>query len=821
MTEEIQNIEVDSWDVEIPAGDIYYYKDAYSTGYCKLRPDLILSRGPSSQPGKSAFGFWGRNPEEAENLWDKYGMENRSYDPKFLDLVGRGDLYSIRDARKALGFPEDISEFGWMPASALKKLSDDTRLSWDVTPYRVVKVPLSRVPGKFFYGIPVLQLPSCPNTYSDKGSIWAIYCDTKKEAIRKFEESGLDYSDNDKGFLNTRKHPGISQVRNFLGNQEVDWCYSDDVTYADTNEKVAWDLPDFPEITVGDHVEIIADKELLEDIRIDKDDRIDGEFEIIDVSLEEPFLWNEKYGNGIVKVKSLRGVLRLEFPYSNWRDFLRAIDKNETVSWDVSSIATGWVDSKEDYARLAKPGEVWLLHFGSPKHLGGWYLVFIGDNPHLDGNKFYDGLTIDFYIENEDDDLYLRIEEVRSEDEYTDMVANSYFKGIQLDNIGSFSDDGLETLNLYRDQIIQAATSICDLHKASWDVPESLQSDWINSEEEYMSSVKPNELWLVHYADNMRHNWYLVNTGSNPHLEGERFYDGGFVEFSLPENGYYNVEIVSENYPGEESFSDVGGLFDRSIKLDEKIKVFGPRPVDLLPKYEDKILGLINPIIKSSWDISPVTVADNLDEFISLAKPGDVWKDSEKGNLNDIYVFDYLNKVTDTMVDNCSWGLSENNAYRWYPISTGCSGITFPVMLKGTFNHLRKQSWDVELPEYKIYKYDDVNGVWYAVVPDELILPYSTGEARGSDKVAFGIWVENDKEKAIELYHKYLEGKHLSEGFLETLKRREVYYIYNVKKDLGIRDNEPEISENKNNVTFSFCNLTSINPVEDTQSWDV
>jgi len=266
-------------------------------------------------------------------------------------------------------------------------------------------------------------------------------------------------------------------------------------------------------------------------------------------------------------------------------------------------------------------------------------------------------------------------------------------------------------------------------------------------------------------------------------------------------------------------------------------------PDKTIMKYELYRLDTDNSLENESlsWNIPEPEpelgiIVDNIDEFIAIAKPNQVWK-----SINSSKILKYLHLGKDfrvgpmmgdyTSLANSVWGVTKGNAYLDFDYIGGCAlwKDRFPLRLVAV-NELKK-SWD--LLTNKIQEGDLVRvisnvgnaGVSYCVglvgTVDLIIAPnsaYIRGE-HGLDSVSEFLDVDKDyfKDKTV-----YVVGNNglFTEDDLELVESKKAFDLKenrvnyeSIPQDirfkfreqhLGLFNNHPEVLQGMNNVEFIF-----------------
>ncbi len=325
----------------------------------------------------------------------------------------------------------------------------------------------------------------------------------------------------------------------------------------------------------------------------------------------------------------------------------------ELLSWDISSVYTGEELTARELERVVKPLDVVLVSY--TVEVDRLYLE------HVDSN-----LTADFAFNLYNPDRVFKRPGGRAvwmDWEGITVKFKIIGEGVSAEEFPAFIEENIDLLNTLGANISKGT-------KLSWDIDPIQVGYTVNTLEELISVAKPLQVWK------------LLGKGSS------------YIALHLGPYFYINInDNFMEHVSYEEDLNNDPRLYTAGTP--EVIEF----PLELVCKNYTKVKSNL------SWDVK-VFEANNLDELIELAEPGQVWSTSDTyGPKAYIYVFEPLEKHGNGLeVSGAVWGYSKEEAVRKYRTVNGIGWADhgrmskyFPMHMVDTFDitGTTKVSWNI------------------------------------------------------------------------------------------------------------------------------
>ncbi len=200
------------------------------------------------------------------------------------------------------------------------------------------------------------------------------------------------------------------------------------------------------------------------------------------------------------------------------------------------------------------------------------------------------------------------------------------------------------------------------------DVPAGTISYTINDFKKY---IRPNQVWILQEGKG-----FLI-IGENPEINNKSRYGT-------------KIEVKDAAISDNSSATLQGDSYVSLTYMDFPMALFKSKK-DLL-----------------SWDFNIDLAANNMKEFINLAKPGQIWRSSaqywEEGHREDLYVFDKISELSSNWAEGVIWDANAERAHEKYFKENikGASLIGFPVKFMDYFDTKQNLSLSWDIPSVRV-----------------------------------------------------------------------------------------------------------------------
>jgi len=215
-----------------------------------------------------------------------------------------------------------------------------------------------------------------------------------------------------------------------------------------SNTSLSWDIPEQEqEFKLGDLVRI---KDFTMFVKYNRNGRIvrcNPEEDNLPVLKDDTYKVVEYYApmlNRRDKVSTIVYVIQSKtYPNKQIIVLGKNLEKiDEKLSWDIPNINE--VSSIEEYIDTVAPFEIWLQIYEDQ-----YCLVWMGRNPHLEGNEFIEGANIEIFVDGSNRHIYPNA--VEHDYEFTHMEA-SLINAYKMGEVSTL-DEFVPFFNVNREEI--------------------------------------------------------------------------------------------------------------------------------------------------------------------------------------------------------------------------------------------------------------------------------------------------------------------------------------------------------------------------------